>query len=131
LVVQATAKARDCLPKRGVKLGTSKQCSKKTMINRFGTSFVLWALMLAALTGCSSESTPTIKIAGARTANISMIAGVRTANISMNGKHVQVRDRNVTYNGQKITIPENSMLKIAYKNKSVCIYADEKLVYEE
>jgi len=101
------------------------------MINRFGTSFVLWALMLAALTGCSSESTPTIKIAGARTANISMIAGVRTANISMNGKHVQVRDRNVTYNGQKITIPENSMLKIAYKNKSVCIYADEKLVYEE
>ena len=130
-MVQATAKARDCLPKRGVKLGTSKQCSKKTMINRFGTSFVLWALMLAALTGCSSESTPTIKIAGARTANISMIAGVRTANISMNGKHVQVRDRNVTYNGQKITIPENSKLKITHKNKSVCIYADDKLVYEE
>ncbi len=90
------------------------------MINRFGTSFVLWTIMLAALTGCSSESTPTIKIAGAR-----------TATISMNGKHVQVRDRNVTYNGQKITIPENSKLKIAYKNKSVCIYADEKLVYEE
>jgi len=101
------------------------------MINRFGTSYVLWALMLAALTGCSSESTPTIKIAGARTANISMNGKHLPANISINGKHLQVRDRNVTYNGQKITIPENSMLKIAYKNKSVCIYADEKLVYEE
>ena len=76
--------------------------------------------VFAFLTGCSSESTSTIEI-----------PSDGTTSISINGNQFKVRDGNVTYNGQKIAVPENSTLKITHKNKSVFIYADDKLVYEE
>ena len=76
--------------------------------------------VFAFLTGCSSESTSIIEI-----------PSDGTTSISINGNQFQVRDGNVTYNGQEIVIPENSSLKITHNNKSVFIYADDKLVYEE
>ena len=76
--------------------------------------------VLAFLTGCSSESTSTIEI-----------PSDGTTSISINGNQFQVSEGNVTYNGQKIAVPENSTLKITHDNKSVFIYADDKLVYEE
>ena len=76
--------------------------------------------VLAFLSGCSTEQTSTIEI-----------QSDGTTSISINGNQFKVRDGNVTYNGQKITVPENSTLKITHKNKSVFIYADDKLVYEE
>ena len=76
--------------------------------------------VLAFLTGCSSESTSTIEI-----------PSDGTTSISINGNQFQVREGNVTYNGQKIAVPENSSLKITHNNKSVFIYADDKLVHEE
>ena len=76
--------------------------------------------VFAFLTGCSSESTSTIEI-----------PSDGTTSISINGNQFQVRYGNVTYNGQEIVIPENSSLKITHNNKSVFIYADDKLVYEE
>ena len=76
--------------------------------------------LLAFLSGCSSEPTSTIEI-----------PSDGTTSISINGNQFQVREGNVTYNGQKIVIPENSSLKITHNNKSVFIYADDKLVYEE
>ena len=76
--------------------------------------------VLAFLSGCSSEPTSTIEIPSGS-----------TTSISINGREFQVRDGNVTYNGQKISVPENSTLKITHNNKSVFIYADDKLVHEE
>ena len=76
--------------------------------------------ILAFLSGCSSEPTSTIEI-----------PSDGTTSISINGNQFQVRDGNVTYNGQEIVIPKNSTLKITHNNKSVFIYADDKLVYEE
>lgn len=76
--------------------------------------------VLAFLYGCSSEPTSTIEI-----------PSDGTTSISINGNQFQVREGNVTYNGQKIAVPENSSLKITHNNKSVFIYADDKLVYEE
>ena len=76
--------------------------------------------VFAFLTGCSSESTSTIEI-----------PSDGTTSISINGNQFQVREGNVTYNGQKIAVPENSILKITHNNKSVFIYADDKLVHEE
>jgi uncharacterized lipoprotein YbaY len=76
--------------------------------------------VLAFLSGCSSEPTSTIEI-----------PSDGTTSISINGNQFQVRDGNVTYNGQKIAVPENATLKITHKNKSVFIYADDELVYEE
>jgi uncharacterized lipoprotein YbaY len=76
--------------------------------------------VLAFLYGCSSEPTSTIEI-----------PSDGTTSISINGNQFQVREGNVTYNGQKIAVPENSTLKITHKNKSVFIYADDELVYEE
>jgi septal ring-binding cell division protein DamX len=76
--------------------------------------------VLAFLTGCSSESTSTIEI-----------PCDGTTSISINGNQFQVREGNVTYNGQKFAVPENSTLKITHNKKSVFIYADDKLVYEE
>ena len=76
--------------------------------------------VLAFLYGCSSEPTSTIEI-----------PSDGTTSISINSNQFQVRDGNVTYNGQKIAVPENSTLKITHKNKSVFIYADDELVYEE
>ena len=76
--------------------------------------------VLAFLTGCSSESTSTIEI-----------PSDGTTSISINGKQFQVRDGNVSYNGQKIAVPENSSIKITHNNKSVFIFADDELVYEE
>ena len=81
---------------------------------------LLFFAVLAFLTGCFSESTSTIEI-----------PSDGTTSISINGNQFQVREGNVTYNGQKIAVPENSTLKITHKNKSVFIYADDKLVYEE
>ena len=80
----------------------------------------LFILCFAFLSGCSSEPTSTIEI-----------PSDGTTSISINGNQFQVRDGNVTYNGQKIAIPENSTLKITHNNKSVFIFADDKLVYEE
>jgi hypothetical protein len=77
-------------------------------------------VVLGFLTGCSSEPTSTIEIPSGS-----------TTSISINGREFQVRDGNVTYNGQKISVPENSTLKITHNNKSVFIYADDKLVHEE
>ena len=76
--------------------------------------------VLSFLSGCSSQPTSTIKI-----------PSNGTTSISINGNQFQVREGNVTYNGQKIAVPENSSLKITHKNKSVFIYADDKLVYKE
>ena len=76
--------------------------------------------VLAFLSGCSSEPTSTIEI-----------PSDGTTSISINGNQFQVREGNVTYNGEKIVVPENSSLKITHNNKSVFIYADDKLVYEE
>ena len=76
--------------------------------------------VLAFLTGCSSASTSTIEI-----------PSDGTTSVSINGNQFQVREGNVTYNGQKIAVTENSTLKITHNNKSVFIYADDKLVYEE
>ena len=76
--------------------------------------------VLAFLSGCSSEPTSTIEI-----------PSDGTTGISINGNQFQVREGNVTYNGQKIAVPENSTLKITHKNKSVFIYADDELMYEE
>ena len=76
--------------------------------------------VLAFLSGCSSEPNSTIEIPSGS-----------TTSISINGKQFQVRDGNVTYNGQKIAVPENSSIKITHNNKSVFIFADDELVYEE
>jgi len=81
---------------------------------------LLFFAVLAFLTGCSSESTSTIEI-----------PSDGTTSISINGNQLQVRDGNVTYNGQKIAVPGNSTLKITQNNKSVFIYANDELVYEE
>jgi hypothetical protein len=70
--------------------------------------FVLFILLFAFLPGCSSQPTSTIEI-----------PSDSTTSISINGNQFQVRDGNVTYNGQKIAVPENSTLKITKKNKSV------------
>jgi uncharacterized lipoprotein YbaY len=83
-------------------------------------NFILFILCFVFLSGCSSQPASTIEI-----------PSDGSTSISINDNQLQVRDGNVTYNGQKITIPENSKLKITHKNKSVCIYADDKLVYEE
>ena len=85
----------------------------------FKISLLAFAV-LAFLSGCSSEPTSTIEI-----------PSDGTTSISINGNQFQVREGNVTYNGQKIAVPENSSLKITHNNKSVFIYADDKLVYEE
>ncbi len=87
---------------------------------KIGISFVLCTLMLASLTGCSSQSTSTIEIPGGG-----------TASISINGKHVQVRDGILTYNGQKIAVPENATLKITHTDTAVRIHVDDKLVLKE
>ena len=81
---------------------------------------LLTFVVFAFLTGCSSESTSTIEI-----------PSDGTTSISINGNQFQVREGNVTYNGQKIAVPENSSLKITHNNKSVFIFADDELVYEE
>ena len=80
----------------------------------------LLILLFAFLSGCSSQPTSTIEI-----------PSDGTTSVSINGNQFQVRDGNVTYNGQKIAVPGNSTLKITHKNKSVFIYADDELVYEE
>ena len=80
----------------------------------------LLILIYAFLSGCSSQPTLTIEV-----------SSDGTTSISINGNQFQVREGNVTYNGQKIAVPENSTLKITHNNKSVFIYADDKLVYEE
>ena len=82
--------------------------------------FVLFILLFAFLSGCSSQPTSTIEI-----------PSDGTTGISINGNQFQVRDGNVIYNGQKIAVPENSTLKITQNNKSVFIYANDELVYEE
>jgi uncharacterized lipoprotein YajG len=51
--------------------------------------------VLAFLSGCSSEPTSTIEI-----------PSDGTTSISINGNQFQVREGNVTYNGQKIAVPE-------------------------
>ena len=84
------------------------------------TYFFLFILIYAFLSGCSSQPASTIEI-----------PSDSTTNISIKGNQFQVRDGNVIYNGQKIAVPENSTLKITHKNKSVFIYADDELVYEE
>ena len=76
--------------------------------------------VLAFLSGCTSEPSSTIEI-----------PSDSTTSILINGNQFQVREGNVTYNGQKISVPENSSLKITHNDKSVFIYADDKLVYEE
>ena len=76
--------------------------------------------VLTFLSGCSSEPTSTIEV-----------SSDGTTSISINGNQFQVRDGNVIYNGQKIAVPENSTLKITQNNKSVFIYANDELVYEE
>ena len=88
--------------------------------HRLSKISLLFFAVLAFLSGCSSESTSTIEI-----------PSDGTTSISINGNQFQIREGNVTYNGQKIAVPENSTLKITHNNKSVFIYADDKLVHEE
>ena len=111
--------------------------------------------VLAFLSGCSSEPTSTIEVSSDGTVSISQdhraisisqdntgIKGERiqhyevldsnvTFSQTINGHHFEVRDGNVSYNGQKIAVPENSSIKITHNNKSVFIYAYDELVYEE
>ena len=76
--------------------------------------------VLAFLYGCSSEPTSTIEI-----------PSDVTTSISINGNHFQVCECNVPYTGSNTPVPEPSTLMITHKNKSVFIYADDKLVFEE
>ena len=80
---------------------------------------LLFFAVLAFLTGCSSESTSTIEI-----------PSDGNTSISINGNQFQVREGNVTYNGEKIARPENSTLKVIQKHASVFIYVDDKLLQE-
>ena len=82
----------------------------------------IYIFALLSLIGCNSQSTTTLEIPSGG-----------SANISINGKHFEVRDGIVTYNGQKIevSVPENSSLKITHTNSAVYIYVDDKLVHEE
>ena len=88
--------------------------------HRLSKISLLAFVVLAFLSGCSSQPNSTIEIPSGS-----------TTSISINGNQFQVREGNVTYNGQKIAVPENSTLKITHNNKSVFIYADDKLVHEE
>ena len=109
------------------------------------------------LSGCSSEpaymkdvekhmkdvnkqfrkETSVIKVSRDGTASYSLdgkrfrvLAGKERYSMSINGKHIEVLDGNVTYNGGKIARPENSTLKVTQKHASVFIYVDDKLVRE-
>ena len=109
------------------------------------------------LSGCSSEpaymkdvekhmkdvnkqfrkETSVIKVSRDGTASYSLdgkrfrvLAGKERYSMSINGKHIEVLDGNVTYNGEKIARPENSTLKVTQKHASVFIYVDDKLVRE-
>ena len=75
--------------------------------------------VFAFLTGCSSESTSTIEI-----------PSDGTTSISINGNQFQVRDGNVTYNGQEIARPEGTTLKIRELGSTIFIYVDDKLEQE-
>ena len=75
--------------------------------------------VLAFLSGCSSEPSSKIEI-----------PSDGTTSISINGNQFQIREGNVTYNGEKIARPENSTLKVTQKHASVFIYVDDKLVRE-
>ena len=102
--------------------------------------------VLAFLSGCSSEPTSTIEVSSDGTATISRVhrdiiddglikhSEVLDCDVTftqtINGKHIEVLDGNVTYNGEKIARPENSTLKVTQKHASVFIYVDDKLVRE-
>ena len=88
--------------------------------HRLSKISLLAFVVLAFLSGCSSQPNSTIEIPSGS-----------TTSISINGNQFQVREGNVTYNGQKIAVPENSKLKITHNNKAVFIFADDELVYEE
>ena len=81
--------------------------------------FVLFILLFAFLSGCSSQPTSTIEI-----------PSDGTTSISINGNQFQVRDGNVMYNGQEIDRPEDSTLKIKHEGSSIFIYVDDKLLQE-
>lgn len=82
----------------------------------------IYIFALLSLIGCNSQPTSTIEIPSGG-----------AISISINGKHFEVRDGIVIYNGQKIegSVPENSSLKITHTNSTVCIYVDDKLVHQE
>lgn len=110
--------------------------------------------VLAFLSGCSSEPTSTIEVSSDGTVSISQdhraisisqdntgIKGERiqhsevldsnvTFSQTINGHHFEVRDGNVTYNGQEIARPEGSTLKIKHEGSSIFIYVDDKLLQE-
>ena len=124
----------------------------------FSTHISLLAVAaFAFLSGCSSEpaymkdvekhmkdvdkqfrkETSVIKVSRDGTASYSLdgkrfrvLAGKERYSMSINGKHIEVLDGNVTYNGEKIARPENSALKVTQKHASVFIYVDDKLVRE-
>ena len=124
----------------------------------FSTHISLLAVAaFAFLSGCSSEpaymkdlekhmkdvdkqfrkETSVIKVSRDGTASYSLdgkrfrvLAGKERYSMSINGKHIEVLDGNVTYNGEKIARPENSTLKVTQKHASVFIYVDDKLVRE-
>ena len=83
------------------------------------------------------KETSVIKVSRDGTASYSLdgkrfrvLAGKERYSMSINGKHIEVLDGNVTYNGEKIARPENSTLKVTQKHASVFIYVDDKLVRE-
>ena len=119
----------------------------------FKISLLAFAV-LAFLSGCSSEPTSTIEVSSDGTVSISQdhravsisqdyreIKGERiqhsevldsnvTFTQTINGHHFEVRDGNVTYNGQEIARPEGSTLKIKHEGSSIFIYVDDKLLQE-
>ena len=102
--------------------------------------------VLAFLSGCSSEPTSVIEVSSDGTATISRVhrdvidgapikhSEVLDSNVTftqtINGHHFEVRDGNVTYNGQEIARPEGSTLKIRELGSTIFIYIDDKLVQE-
>ena len=115
---------------------------------------LLACAVLSFFFGCSSQPTLTIEVSSDGTVSISQdhraasisqdyreIKGERirhsevldsnvTFSQTINGHHFEVRDGNVTYNGQEIARPEGSTLKIKHEGSSIFIYVDDKLLQE-
>ena len=103
-------------------------------------------VVLAFLSGCSSEPTSTIEVSSDGTATISRVhrdiidgalikhSEVLDSNVTftqtINGHHFEVRDGNVKFNGQEIARPEGSTLKIKQEGSTIFIYVDDKLEQE-
>jgi hypothetical protein len=116
--------------------------------------FVLFILIFAFVSGCSSQPTSMIEVSSDGTVSISIdsgdidgelfqhsdygkrfqhaevLDGNETYSMTINGHHFEIRDGNVKFNGQEIARPEGSTIKITQENASVFIYVDDRIVQE-